>query len=95
MIRLFSLAMALSHFLIAYPAAQAQIFKCNINGSVQYQQTACQSNQATRQPTVEELNAQRKKQLVQEKDRLSTSKAQARPVANPEPLGNVSTQIPV
>ncbi|MFY8042603.1 MAG: hypothetical protein ACOVOD_06720, partial [Rhodoferax sp.] len=94
MIKSFSLTLAITYFLIASSGAEAQVFKCNVNGSVQYQQGPCQSSQPTQKPTVEELNAERKKHLAQEKERIPTSKLQARPTASPEPLGNVPAQIP-
>jgi hypothetical protein len=94
MIRSFSLTLALTHFLIASPCAAAQVFKCNVNGSVHYQQVPCQSSQASQPPTVEVLNADRKKHLVEEKERHPNSKVQARPVEPPEPLGKVAAKVP-
>lgn len=50
-------------FLSAHVAAGA-FYRCNVNGSVLYQQSPCQSTEARRQPTVEELNADRARQMT-------------------------------
>ena len=95
MIKSFSLALALAHFLIASPdAVAAQVFKCNVNGAVHYQQGPCQSHQDRNPPTVEELNAERKKQLTQEKEHPTSPKSQARSSASPEPLEEVPAKVP-
>jgi hypothetical protein len=94
MIKSFSLALALAHFLIASPdAVAAQVFKCNVNGSVHYQQGPCQSNQSGKPPTVEELNAERQRQLTQEKEHPTSPKLQARPAATPEPLEEAPAKV--
>ena len=94
MMKLFSLTLALTNFLIAAPDAAAQVFKCEVNGAVHYQQVPCQSSQARKPPTVEELNAAHQKQLEQEKVRSPNPKLIARPVASPESLDTVAAQVP-
>ena len=94
MIKSLSLALALAYVLIASPdAVAAQVFKCNVNGSVHYQQSPCQSNEARKPPTVEELNAERQRQLAQEKERPASPKLQARPAVNPEPLEEAPAKV--
>jgi hypothetical protein len=95
MIKTLSLALALAHVLIASPdAVAAQIFKCTVNGSTHYQQRPCQSNQVRKPPTVEELNAERQKQLAQEKNHPTSPKLQGHPSAPPESLQEVSDKPP-
>lgn len=90
MIKSLALAMALAHCLFASSdVVAAPVFKCNVNGSVHYQQSPCPSNQARKQPTVEELNAERQKQLAQEKKHPASSNLQGRSLASPEPLEEV------
>lgn len=50
--------------LLSSVQAVASVYKCKINGSVQYQQDPCPSNEARKPPTLEMLNAERQKQLV-------------------------------
>lgn len=86
MIKSFSLALSLACVLISSPdAVAAQVFKCHVNGSVQYQQAPCQSPQARKPPTVEELNTKRQRQLTQEKENHTSPKLPARPDATPDP----------
>lgn len=94
MMRLFSLTLALTNFLIATPDAAAQVFKCEVNGTVHFQQVPCQSSQARKLPTVEDLNAERQKQLEQEKERFPNPKVLARPVASSEAIAKVPAQAP-
>lgn len=82
MLKLFILVFGMAQLLL--PSAEAQVYKCNINGAVQYQQSPCESNEGRKPPTAEEFNAQRQKQLAQEEARPSTQKPQARPLATPE-----------
>jgi hypothetical protein len=49
------------------PSASAQLYKCVSNGAVTYQSTPCMVDDKRKQPTVEELNAERRKTLAQEK----------------------------
>jgi hypothetical protein len=50
--------------LAANAANAAPMHKCVINGSVSFQQAPCPPDQARKQPTVEELNAERKKKAA-------------------------------
>ncbi|NOT17108.1 MAG: excalibur calcium-binding domain-containing protein [Sulfuriferula sp.] len=76
MIKLFLLALAVTQLLFTSGTASAtQFFKCNINGATLYQQEPCQSGEVRKPPTVKELNAQRQKELAQEKEHPSTSKS--------------------
>ncbi len=50
--------------LAACSVLAAPMHKCVINGSVSFQQAPCPADQARKQPTVEELNAERKKKAV-------------------------------
>lgn len=94
MIKSFCLALALANVLIASPgAATAQVFRCNVNGSVQYQQGPCQSNEARQPPTVEALNAERQRQLAREKERPAIPKPQVRPAATPAPLEEAPAKV--
>ena len=62
MLKLSSLLMALAGLLIAATAVEAApIHKCVIKGAVTYQQAPCPSNEARKEPTLEELNAGEKK----------------------------------
>lgn len=54
----------------------AALNKCVINGSVSYQQAPCPSNQARREPSLDELNAAEKKRRAAS----NASKATAAPV---------------
>lgn len=93
MIKTFSLAWALAYVLLASPTTfAAQVFKCNVNGSIQYQQAPCHSNDARKPPTVEELNAERQRLLAQEKGRATSPKPQVRQAATPEPLEDVPSK---
>ena len=48
--------------------AATPMYKCQTNGSVQYQQSPCPSNEVRRPPTVDELNAERRKKLAAPKE---------------------------
>ena len=84
-------------FLLSPNAPAAQLHKCVSNGAVTYQNTPCPSSEVRRQPTVEELNAERKKKLDRSRDQsLESSRptieasAQAKyskPAQRPEPTG--------
>ena len=45
--------------------AATNIYKCSIKGSVTYQSDPCPTGEPRRQPTVEQLNADRQKRLRQ------------------------------
>jgi len=67
---------AFTAMLLLYPAASAaQFHKCISDGSVTYQNTPCPTVDKARQPTVAELNAERKK-------RIDPTKAESQ---NPKP----------
>ncbi len=53
----------------------APLHKCVSNGAVTYQNTPCPSGDARRQPTVDELNAERKKKLASSKEKSSEPNA--------------------
>jgi hypothetical protein len=55
-----------------------------VNGSINFQQSPCQPNEASKLPTVKELNAERQKKLAQERDHPPNQKLQARPLATPK-----------
>jgi hypothetical protein len=87
MIKVLIFALALAASLLLQPAiAASQFYKCNINGSMHYQQSPCASNEARRPPTVEELNAERQKHLAEEKEHPAIPKPNARPSESSEPF---------
>ena len=45
------------------PEAATSLFKCTLNGSVTYQNTPCPASEPRKAPTVEQLNAERRKKL--------------------------------
>ncbi|RFO96796.1 calcium-binding protein [Rhodoferax lacus] len=93
MLKSFALALVLAPFLLASTAVAAtQIYKCNVNGSVRYQQDPCPSNEVRKQPTVEELNAERQKQLAKDKELPARAKFQAPPLAATEALNEMPTK---
>jgi hypothetical protein len=95
MIRSFFSALALAHLLLASSnVAAAQFYKCNVNGAVQYQQVPCQSNEAKKPLTVEELKPERQKQLAKDRELPTSSKLQARPLASTAVLEEVPAKIP-
>lgn len=76
------LACAIAALFLPWAAARAAPWqKCMDNGAVTYQNTPCIASEARRQPTVAELNAQRKKVLEQAR---ATPAPAGRP-AGPEP----------
>jgi hypothetical protein len=62
-------------------SATAQLHKCVNNGAVTYQGTPCPAGEAGRQPSVDELNARRRKNLAQS--------AEVRPKPAPATGGSV------
>ena len=66
-------------------SAATQFYKCSVNGMTHYQQTPCPSGEIKRPPTVEELNAERQKRLLQDKENSKASKSQAQTLPTPEP----------
>ena len=69
-------------------ASAAPIYKCSVNGAVHYQQSPCQAIEGRKPPTVDELNAARKKQLAQQDERRTAQK----PQVNPQPMQTPATQ---
>ena len=55
--------------------ARAQLHKCTNNGSVTYQNMPCQSSEPRKHPTVEQLNAERKKKPAQVSETAASSPA--------------------
>ena len=53
--------------------AEAQLYKCTSNDSVTYQNIPCPPNEARTQPTVEQLNAERKKKLASIRETSASS----------------------
>jgi hypothetical protein len=56
--------------LLLFPSvlAATPTYKCETNGSVQYQQTPCPSKELRKPPTVGELNTERRKRLAVPKE---------------------------
>jgi hypothetical protein len=52
---------------VVQPAAAAPFHKCTSNGAVTYQNTPCTTDEKQRQPTPDELNAERRKKQALEK----------------------------
>jgi hypothetical protein len=61
-------------------AVSAPLYKCNVNGSIHYQQSACPTAGTPKRPTLESLNAERKQKLADEK-----AQAALRPAPSPSP----------
>lgn len=77
-IKTFILSLSLMPVLFSAHAA-TQFYKCNVNGSIKYQQVPCQSAETQRPPTVDELNAQRQKRLLQAQPSSATGPANKEP----------------
>ena len=56
-------------------ATAAQLYKCINNGATTYQNTACESIEKRDRPTVDQLNAERKRKHLEAKDSASQSAA--------------------
>ncbi len=50
---------------VTFAQAASPVHKCVVDGKVTFQNSPCATEQPTRQPTVQELNAARKKRLVE------------------------------
>jgi len=81
------MALALSQMLSAAHAG-LPFNKCEINGTIQYQELPCPSSEVRRQPTVEEFNAARQKRLAQEKAAAKVPQPSERSVAPADPFGS-------
>lgn len=79
-------------------ALSSQVYKCAIDGAVSYQGDPCPSNEARIHPTVEQLNAERKKALRQGESGAPNShttinaRRQTRPPAATEPWSQAEMQ---
>jgi hypothetical protein len=80
MIKLHALILALATFIAPASANSAQLYKCTINGSTNYQQSPCPTGGTQKRPTLESLNAERKQKLADEK-----AQAALRPAPSPAP----------
>ena len=59
--RILFFAFLLVAMAVPWSVAEAGIYKCSINGRITYQDDPCPSGQQRQMPTVEQLNAARKK----------------------------------
>jgi hypothetical protein len=73
-------ALALAQCLLISAAGATQVYRCNTNGAVQFQQSPCQSGDSPLRPTVEDLNATRQKQRTIEKTQVPAPAAATRPL---------------
>ena len=72
-----SLLTAVVSLLVAFSAvAAAPLHKCNVNGTVTYQESLCPSDQVRKTPTIKELNAEEKRKR---------EAAASAPIAKPAP----------
>jgi hypothetical protein len=77
-----SLFIAVAGLAVAVSAAEAApMNKCIVDGTVTYQQGLCPSNQARRDPTVEEMNAAEKKRRAAAGSAAAATPRKAAPVA--------------
>lgn len=74
-------------------ALAGQFYKCNVNGAIHYQQGPCQASQPSKRPSIEELNAQRKKQLALEKENAPTQRPQQRTGPIPERAQDTDREV--
>lgn len=72
--------------------AQAQLYKCINNGSTTYRNTPCPVSEQRRQPTVEQLNAERKKKLARAPEPGNSSKESASEIKPPNRIDSVTTE---
>ena len=64
--RLTTLTMALALLMSAFPLkAATNVYKCTLNGVVTYQSDPCPTGKPGKQPTIEQLNAERQRKLKQ------------------------------
>lgn len=89
-----SSALALAALLLHAPpvAAADALHKCKVNGSVTYQRDPCPSDGPRDRPTVEQLNAERKKKLLEAKPAAATD---SRPVSTSSPSPSLAPNPPV
>jgi Excalibur calcium-binding domain len=79
--------------------ASAQLHKCNSNGYVTYQNTPCQASEPRKQPTAEQLNAERRKKLAQITEKPAKQQVAPSDLSSkrtvPEDTGATDTHITV
>ena len=73
--------------------AATNIYKCSIKGSVTYQSDPCPTGEPRRQPTVEQLNADRQKRLRQADD-VPANPAGPTRGGSGQPIQNATTEAP-
>ena len=82
-----SLLTVVVSLLVAVSAVSAApLHKCNVNGTVTYQQGLCPSDQVRKTPTIQELNAEEKR-----KREAAASAPTARPAAANPPVTTASS----
>lgn len=67
--------------------AASPVFKCVIDGSVTFQNTPCPVDKPSRNPTKDELNAERKKRLAEAAAQAASAPARSAPVKTPPAAG--------
>lgn len=73
--------------------AATSLFKCTMNGSVTYQNTPCPASEPRKAPTVEQLNAERRKKLRETANSPSNPEASAtKGQFSPNPGGTSGAQ---
>ena len=71
----------------------AQLHKCTSNDSVTYQNTPCPPSELRRHPTVEQLNAERKKKLAQASEASASSSAVTTEPSSPRKISSDSGKL--
>ena len=71
----------------------AQLHKCTSNDSVTYQNTPCPPSELRRHPTVEQLNAERKKKLAQASEASASSSALTTKPNSPRKISSDSGEV--
>jgi hypothetical protein len=96
MIKSFILALVLTQSIfVSLAMAGSQFYKCNVNGTILYQEVPCQSHEVRRPPTVEELNAARQKQLTQGKENQKSQPLTGHQFDSPGTFEKERENIPV
>jgi len=93
MLRILVSTLALASLLLTTPAMGGnQLYKCNINGSLHFQQTPCPPSESKKPPATEAVDAEREKQLARKKEYLATQQAQASSPVSLEPVENARSE---
>jgi len=72
--------------LLMTPAEATQVYKCNINGSIQFQQSPCDAGESQKRPTTDDSDPKRQRQPVTEKAQTtSPTKTGSSVTANQQP----------